>query len=365
MEPVGKSVFESEFPASGATALAPRAQAVHAQAVHAQAVRTMPAVEAPAFVWDVSGPNAQRRLKETLLANLSHPLVERTLRDMIAGESDTLYDLAVDVLCELAGNAENIPLTRRFEDELIHILRADRGLLPAARRRSMGGPTPGARSRREEAIVLGLHQIRSRKVMPLWLELMALAGPRLYDEAIDFDFDYDRRADIEAALRQYREQMSRQGYPVSALASLAVSRAEARLHERYANRHAGFEPVMIGAHSELGRLYRRITRATVGQGGLVGVSAHLHVTALLQRIRSRLAWLPDADAQRAIRAAAEQILALQPAEAETADAITQLARDILAIRLPVPVRNLAVPPAYAGPRLCFHRCDDSFTLLAH
>jgi hypothetical protein len=287
---------------------------------------------------------------------------------MIASDSDTLYHLAVDVLCELAGNDENVPLIGRFEDELIHVLRADRGRLPAGQRpagvRPLGARTPGARSRREEVIVLGLHRIRSRKVMSLWLELMTMPGPRLYDEAIDFDFDFDRRADIEAALRQYREQMSRQGYPVSALASLAVSRAEARLAERYANRHAGFEPVMIGAHSDLGRLYRRIARATVGQGGLVGAGARLPVAALLHRIQGQLAWLPDVDAQRAIRAAAEQILAAQPAVAVDADATAQLARDVLAMALPLQVRNLAVPPGYAGPRLRFYRCDDPFTLLA-
>lgn len=314
----------------------------------------------PSFVWDITGPNAQRRLKDTLLANVSHPLVERALRDMIAGDSEALYHLAVDVLCELAGNDENVPLTRRFEDELIHVLRADRGLAPAAPRRALGGRTPGARSRREEAIVLGLHRIRSRKAMLLWLELMAMPGPRLHDEAIDFDFDFDRRADIEAALRQYRQQTSRQGYPVSTLASLAVSRAEARLQERYANRHAGFEPVMIGPHSDLGRLYRRIVRATVGQGGLVGAGARLPVAALLRRIQSRLAWLPDANAWREIRAAAEQILA---AGSEADEATVQIARDVLTLSLPLQVRNLAVPAGYDGPRLRFYRCDDPLMLL--
>ena len=374
MELIGQSVFEPESPALGAAALASVAPALRAMPAVRSSVET-PGAEgtgaAPAFVWDVSGPNAQRRLKDTLLANVSHPLVERTLREMIAGDSDTLYDLAVDVLCELAGNDENVPLTRRFEDELIYILRADRGRLPQGHRslgaRPLGARTPGARSRCEEMIVLGLHRIRSRKVMPLWLELMPMAGPRLYDEAIDFDFDYDRRDEIQAALSCYRDQTSRQGYPVSALASLAVSRAEARLAERYANRQAGFEPVMIGPHSDLGRLYRRIARATVGQGGLVGASAHLPVAALLHRIQSQLVRLPDADAQRAIRAAAGQILALrtlseQPADAT--DAAAQLACDVLAMPLPLQVRNLAVPPGYAGPRLRFYRCDDPFVLLS-
>jgi len=376
MERVRQSVCESESSAFGAAAFAPALRAMPAVRPSVEATGAEGTGMAPAFVWDVTGPNAQRRLKDILLANVSHPLVERTLRDMIAGDSDTLYDLAVDVLCELAGNDENLPLTRRFEDELIYILCADRGRLPAGHRplgarplgaRPLGARTPGVRSRREEMIVLGLHRMRSRKVMPLWLELMPMAGPRLYDEAIDFDFDYDRREEIKAALSRYRDEMSRQGYPVSALAELAVSRARARLAERYANRQAGFEPVMIGPHSDLGRLYRRIVRATVGQGGLVGASAYLPVAALLQRIRSRFAWLPDADAQRAIRAAAGQILALrtlseQPAEA--ADATTQLARDLLAMSLPLQVRNLAVPPGYAGPRLRFYRCDDPFMLLS-
>lgn len=351
MEPVGQSVFELELPALGARAPAP-------------ALRSAPTPEAtalpPAFVWDITGPDAQRRLKDILLANVSHPLVERTLRDMIAGDSDTLYHLAVDVLCELAGNDENVPLIGRFEDELIHVLRADRAPVPAAPRRALGGRTPGARRRREEAIVLGLHRIRSRKVMSLWLQLMSMPGPRLYDEAIDFDFDFERRADIEAALRHYREQMSRQGYPVSALASLAVSRAEARLAERYANRHAGFEPVMIGPHSDLGRLCRRIARATVGQGGLVGLNARLPVASLLRRIQSRLAWLPDANAWREIRAAAEQILT---AGSEADEATVQIARDVLTLSLPLQVRNLTVPAGYAGPRLRFYRCDDPFMLL--
>ena len=310
--------------------------------------------------WDVTSPgvSARRALRDTLLANVSHPLVEQTLRQMLADGSEALYYLAVDALCELARHEENDPITARFEAELIYMLRAGRGLLPGVVSRPLD-----VRSRREEIVLLALHRVRSRAAMLLLLELMAVGGPRLYDEAIDFDFDYDRRDDIRAALRAYCDRMSRQGYPVSTLAALAVNRAESRLDERYANRFGGFEPLMIGPHTELGGLYQRIARIAVLQGS-VKADARFQALGLFERIRSRLAYLPDEAAWRAIRNDAAQIearvAALNSSEHET---LAQAARDVLALQLPARVRILSVPPEYHGPRLRFYRCDDPLTLL--